>query len=159
MNRALLTVAVLSTSSLLLVDSAIKGGVLLLLAALVAVLLRRDSAATRHLVWQVAIVGMLVVPVFSAVLPQWRILPAWAVLSVASAPPSADALSERLPYEAEASEPVSTALTPSWSDSVLISPERIDVVSIDAAPVVVHQPDGEVPAVQTAGVPAEIISE
>ncbi|MFT4559157.1 MAG: beta-lactamase regulating signal transducer with metallopeptidase domain [Planctomycetaceae bacterium] len=160
MNRTLLTVsAVLSTSSLLLVDSALKGGVLLLLAALVAVLLRRDSAATRHLVWQVSIVGMLVVPVFSAVLPQWRVLPAWAVISAPSAPSSADVLSERIPDEAEASIPASAALTPSRSDSPPISSGRIDVESIGASPAVVHRSDVEVPAVLAAGVSAEIVSE
>ncbi|MHB9081088.1 MAG: M56 family metallopeptidase [Pirellulaceae bacterium] len=82
MNRTLLPVAVVfGTSSLLLVDSAIKGGVILTLAAFVGILLRRDSAATRHLVWLVAIVAMLVVPVFSATLPQWQVLPAWAAIS------------------------------------------------------------------------------
>jgi beta-lactamase regulating signal transducer with metallopeptidase domain len=82
MNRVLLAVAVVfGTSSLLLVDSAIRGGVILTLAAFVAILLRRDSAATRHLVWLVAIVAMLVVPVFSATLPQWQVLPAGAAIS------------------------------------------------------------------------------
>lgn len=114
MNRILVVVGtVLSTSSLLLVDSAIKGGVLLLLAALVAVLLRRDSAPTQHLVWQVSIVGMLVVPVFSAVLPQWRILPAWTVITTPATTSFADALSQRISDEAEAFEPVSTSLTSS----------------------------------------------
>lgn len=82
MNRMLLSLTALAgTSSLLLVDSTIKGAAILLLAAIVALSLRRDSAATRHLVWLVAIVAVLVVPVFSALLPQWRVLPAWAELS------------------------------------------------------------------------------
>jgi hypothetical protein len=60
MNRTLLSVGVVfGTSSLLLVDSAIKGGVILALAAFAAILLRRDSAATRHLVWLVAIALIL----------------------------------------------------------------------------------------------------
>ena len=60
MNRTLLSVGVVfGTSSLLLVDSAIKGAVILALAAFAAVLLRRDSAATRHLVWLVAIAMIL----------------------------------------------------------------------------------------------------
>lgn len=165
MNRTLLTVsAVLSTSSLLLVDSAIKGGVVLLLAAVIALLLRRDSAATRHLVWQVSIVGMLVVPVFSAVLPQWRILPAWAVISASTVPHFPDALSERVPDEAEGSNSVSSALTSSRpdllpSDSHSVSSGSIDVESIGRAAVVVHQPDVEVRTVQPAVVPAEILSE
>ena len=93
MNRTILTVTgILSASSLLLVDSAVKGTVLLALAAIVALILRRDSAATRHLVWLLAIVAMLVVPVLSAMLPQWRVLPAWMNSSrpdvVAVSPPS-----------------------------------------------------------------------
>ena len=86
MNRALFPVAVvLGTSSLMLVDSAIKGAALLLLATVVTLVFRLDSAATRHLIWLVAIVGMLAVPVFSAILPQWRVLPAWAVISFEAA--------------------------------------------------------------------------
>lgn len=78
MNRMILTFGgVLSASSLLLMDSAIKGSVLLALAAVVALLLRRDSAATRHLVWMMAIVALLIVPILSATLPQWRVLPTW----------------------------------------------------------------------------------
>ncbi len=60
MNRVLLPVAVVfGTSSLLLVDSAIKGGDILTLAAFVANLSRRDSAATRHRVWLAAIALIL----------------------------------------------------------------------------------------------------
>src|SRR5258708_2110469 len=66
----------------LLVESAIKGTALLVLAAIAAMILRRDSAATRHLVWLLAIVAILVVPVLSAMLPQWRVLPEWAGISV-----------------------------------------------------------------------------
>src|SRR3989442_11542823 len=94
MNRTILAVAgVMSASSLLLVDSAVKGTALLVLAASAALILRRVSAATRHLVWLLAMVAMLVVPVLSALLPQWRVLPEWAGMSpepvvVATSPPS-----------------------------------------------------------------------
>src|SRR3954471_18196120 len=82
MDRARLTVAgVSSVSSLLLVNSAVKGTALLVLAAIAAMILRRDSAATRHLVWLLAIVALLVVPVLSALLPGWRVLPEWAAVS------------------------------------------------------------------------------
>src|SRR5437588_5456072 len=82
MNRMILMMAgEISASSLLLVDSAVKGTALLVLAAAAALILRRDSAATRHLVWMLAIVAMLVVPVLSALLPQWRVLPEWAGVS------------------------------------------------------------------------------
>ena len=74
-------------------DSAVKGTALLVLAAVAAMILRRDSAATRHLVWLLAIVAMLVVPVLSAMLPQWRVLPEWAGIPpetavAATSPPS-----------------------------------------------------------------------
>ena len=69
-----------SVSSLLLVDSAIKGTALLLVAAMTALVLRRDSAATRHYVWLVAMVALLGLPVLSPFLPQWRVLPGWAGL-------------------------------------------------------------------------------
>src|SRR5580704_2009578 len=94
MNRTFLTVAgVLSALNPLLVESAVKGTALLVLAAIAATILRRDSAATRHLVWLLAMVAMLVVPVLSAMLPQWRVLPEWAGISpkpvvVNSRPPS-----------------------------------------------------------------------
>ena len=72
---------VLSSSSLLLIDATAKGVVVLLIAACAALLLRRDSAATRHLIWLVAIVVVLIVPVFSTLLPAWRVLPEWAMIS------------------------------------------------------------------------------
>jgi hypothetical protein len=54
---------------------AVKGTALLVVAAVAAMILRRDSAATRHLVWLLAMVAMLIVPVLSATLPRWRVLP------------------------------------------------------------------------------------
>ena len=73
MNRTILTVAgMLSASSFVLLDSAVKGAALLVLAALAALMLRRDSAATRHLAWLLAMVALLAAPFLSALLPQWR---------------------------------------------------------------------------------------
>lgn len=78
MNRALLFLISLSgVSSLMLMDSAIKGAALLLFAAGVALFLRRDSSATRHMVWLEAIIALLAMPDLSAMLPQWRALPNW----------------------------------------------------------------------------------
>src|SRR5436189_56523 len=86
MNRTILMVSgMTSASSLLLVDSAVKGSALLALAAIAAIVLRRDSAATRHLVWLLTMVALLAVPVLSAMLPQWRVLPEWASLPPARA--------------------------------------------------------------------------
>ncbi|MGI9242059.1 MAG: M56 family metallopeptidase, partial [Verrucomicrobiales bacterium] len=61
-----------------LVDSAFKGA-LLLAAILIAMrLLRNSSAALRHLVLLSAMAVLLVLPVLSLSLPNWRVLPAWA---------------------------------------------------------------------------------
>ncbi len=49
---------------------------LLSAALLVALVLRRASAALRHLVWTLSLVGTLLVPLCSWVLPAWQ----WAVL-------------------------------------------------------------------------------
>lgn len=81
----LAVIATFSPLTSLLIDFAIKGTALLVLAAVVTVILRRDSAATRHLVWLLAIVSILVLPVLSAVLPQWRVLPVWTDISSRSA--------------------------------------------------------------------------
>lgn len=79
-----------NASSLLLVNTTIKGTALLLLATIVAIFLRRDSAATRHLVWLLAIVAILVVPILSTILPRWRVLPAWAGIAPETAPVETD---------------------------------------------------------------------
>src|SRR5262245_6590562 len=57
----------------ILVDAIIKATVLLLVAGAGTWLLRRSSAALRHLVWALACGGVLVLPIASAVLPNWRI--------------------------------------------------------------------------------------
>lgn len=57
-----------------LLDVAIKSSVLLAGAGLLqAVLRRRGSAAARHLVWTVAVAGLLAVPIASALLPHWSL--------------------------------------------------------------------------------------
>jgi beta-lactamase regulating signal transducer with metallopeptidase domain/uncharacterized membrane protein len=95
MNRTLLIVAGMSgASGPVLMDSALKGTALLVVAAIAALALRRDSAATRHLVWLLAMAAMLAVPVLSAMLPRWRVLPEWVRIPPAMARP-ADLAMER----------------------------------------------------------------
>src|SRR5262245_55580015 len=130
---------VTSASSLLLADSAVKGLALLVVAASAAIFLRRDSAATRHLVWLLAMVALLVVPVLSVLLPQWRVLPEWASIPqepvvVAASPPaiarSADGivgLPSAEPVDVE--KPLATASQPIGdlpdARSALVTPEAI----------------------------------
>ena len=70
-----------------LLDVSLKGTVVLVMAVAASVLLHRASAASRHLLWLLAIVGLLALPVLSVALPGWqlRILP--ATVSRMEAPP------------------------------------------------------------------------
>lgn len=56
-----------------LLDCGVKGLLLLLLAALIAGAMRRASAAARHLVWTLALAGLLLLPALSLVTPKWRL--------------------------------------------------------------------------------------
>ncbi len=56
-----------------LAGSALRGAVLLGLAGLAALTLRRASAASRHLVWTLAVLGMLALPVATALVPSLQL--------------------------------------------------------------------------------------
>jgi beta-lactamase regulating signal transducer with metallopeptidase domain len=121
MSRTLLAMSgALAASSLLLVDWAIKGTALLLLAAVAAVILRRDSAATRHLAWLLAIVALLFVPILSALLPQWRVLPEWAGITSRSRQ-----ISREFPSAPVIAGPIAV---PVQVESGQVEPRRVDVV-------------------------------
>ena len=68
-----------------LVDTTMKSFVIFAVAGLFAFCLRRKSAAVRGFVWSLAIIGCLIIPLFSLVLPKWElgILPE-APVSIAS---------------------------------------------------------------------------
>ena len=57
----------------LLIDATMKSFVILAVAGLLGFILRRHSAAVRGMVWSLAVVGCLVVPLFSLTLPQWEV--------------------------------------------------------------------------------------
>lgn len=79
MNSALL--AALSSVVPLLADMALKGALLLALAGLTTAALWRASAALRHMIWSLTMVGLIALPLLSALLPQWRVLPQWFAIS------------------------------------------------------------------------------
>ncbi|HVX63130.1 MAG TPA: M56 family metallopeptidase [Pirellulales bacterium] len=62
-----------------LLAAALKSAAIVLLAAGVAALLGRSSAAWRHLVWRLSVAGLLLLPLLSVALPNWRVarLPSW----------------------------------------------------------------------------------
>ncbi len=69
-----------------LLDAAARSVVILGLAGLAALALRRASAAARHWVWLLGVAGILLLPVLSATLPGWHVLPRLAADRAATPP-------------------------------------------------------------------------
>jgi beta-lactamase regulating signal transducer with metallopeptidase domain len=59
----------------ILLESTLKGSVLITLAGLALAVWRNASAATRHLVWLLSLVGALAMPLLTIVIPDWQIAP------------------------------------------------------------------------------------
>ena len=142
MNRALLAlVAGLGALMPLVLDSALKGVVLLAVAALCALLLWRALAATRHLAWLVAVVALLVLPLLSAALPQWRVLPHWtkSVRPAPTTPPAQVSDASHATYRTYAPQPVSGGMPPETVEP----PPALQIHSYtaaDAPPAASHVP-------------------
>lgn len=69
---------------MLWIDAAVKGTFVVLAAFTLTFCMRKSAAAWRHMVWSLAIVGLLALPFLSAVLPQWHVpLPeSWSITAV-----------------------------------------------------------------------------
>ncbi|MDX1547456.1 MAG: M56 family metallopeptidase [Rhodothermales bacterium] len=103
----------------LLLDLTLKGVLLLAFAGIVAALLRRAPASARHLAWSLALCGILLLPLFSAVLPGWHLAALTEIpyldrvssaldppsLEAPSAAPSAAGLPQETIEEVEAASP------------------------------------------------------
>ncbi|MEN3332245.1 MAG: hypothetical protein V7641_1610 [Blastocatellia bacterium] len=59
----------------LLIALSVKGALILSMAAMTALVLRRAAAASRHLVWSLALASLLALPLLSVALPAWQ----WSV--------------------------------------------------------------------------------
>jgi HEAT repeat protein/beta-lactamase regulating signal transducer with metallopeptidase domain len=102
-------------------DAVAKATVLLAVAALASLALRRASAASRHLVWTLALVGALLLPILSLALPRWQ-LPlvtlASSVMPAAAAPAGApDETPVAESSLAGAAAPLSAAVSASRADA------------------------------------------
>ena len=75
-----------------LLDAAAKGLVLLAVAGVLVLAMRKASAAARQVVWLLALAALIVLPLASAALPSWGILPGWVKIEIAepAAPVAAD---------------------------------------------------------------------
>ncbi|MEO6212523.1 MAG: M56 family metallopeptidase, partial [Vicinamibacterales bacterium] len=74
---------------LFLIDAVIKATLLLAAAALTTLALQRASAAARHLVWTVALLAALALPVLSIALPRWQVPIVTLTASAPAAPADA----------------------------------------------------------------------
>ena len=80
-------------------DAIAKATLLFAVAGVVSFVLRRGSAAARHMVWTLALISVLVLPVLSLALPRWQLSlvtlhagsePALSPLAAADSPAGAD---------------------------------------------------------------------
>lgn len=83
----IVTYGSLDAAGILIVDSVIKSVVILTLAGVIAAVLRRTSAASRHMVWGLAVASLLVLPILSAFVPSWR-APVLPHLLTSAVPPA-----------------------------------------------------------------------
>jgi HEAT repeat protein/beta-lactamase regulating signal transducer with metallopeptidase domain len=72
----------------IVVDMIVKASLVLGLTALAAAALRRASAAARHLVWTLGLMGALAAPALSLALPRWEL----PLVRIASPAPAAEAV-------------------------------------------------------------------
>ncbi len=93
------------------VDALVKVTLVLAGAALAAVVLGRASAATRHLVWSLALASAVVIPVLSFALPRWQLPIVTLTADAAPAVPASDDVPSAPPLSrrTRAIEPASPA--------------------------------------------------
>ncbi|HEX5410376.1 MAG TPA: M56 family metallopeptidase [Terriglobia bacterium] len=101
----------------------VKGTILMLFAAFLSLVLRRASAATRHLIWTLALGSILALPLFALALPAWNV-PLFASFSsgaaIAQTRLAGDSPASRLDSQlAQSSENQSSDAKP-WAKWVLL---------------------------------------
>jgi len=128
-----------------LLDAAAKGAVLLVVAGVLVLAMRKASAAARQVVWLLALAALMLLPMASAALPSWGILPGWVKIELAepaepgatdlaefvvdvASPPPVDPIPEAAPADTRAVAPNLTAPPISRTDDNGGSPAIVAAV-------------------------------
>ena len=92
----------------ILLDVAVKGMVLLAIAGVLVLAMRKASAAARQVVWLLALAALLALPIASAILPSWGVLPGWVKfeMPVESAEPASYSPTDSSPAELGRADPL-----------------------------------------------------
>src|SRR5262245_24922115 len=112
----------------MLAGSALKGTIILGLAALAALWLRRGSAASRHMAWQMGLLGLLALPVVTFVRPFEVHIPALPSFTINSPAQRAPRVEAPAPVQNSA-PPVSTEKSSSKASSDGSSPAAFEPVN------------------------------
>jgi beta-lactamase regulating signal transducer with metallopeptidase domain len=112
-------------------DIALRGALLLGAAALLVATLRRASAATRHLVLTVALLGLVLLPILTWTLPSWR----------APLPQRAAALLSRLAVTTLPAEPSPSELVATPARSAAVEPASQSQSQTQTQPVALSPPE------------------
>src|SRR5688572_2227436 len=114
-----------------LLGSALKGVVVLAAAWLIVRSMRRTSAARRHLVWVLAIIGLIALPVLTAVLPRWNVLPHQTLLAE---PARVEPVHVTRPAALAIERVTTSAAPPARSTSAAVTTDARESVPRAAAP-------------------------
>ena len=121
-DPAILTGAADTLAGLIL-PIAIKVSLLLGLFGILNLTLRRASASTRHLIWTLGLVGILLLPILGAGLPSWQ------VLDLSWLPPSGNGMLETIASTALTGPPLHTTQQPNLASL----PHRSSVPIVDTS--------------------------
>jgi beta-lactamase regulating signal transducer with metallopeptidase domain len=111
-----------------------------------ALIRRRTSAATRHLVWTLAVASLLLLPLLSAMLPSWPV-----AVRVSALPASAAAPAPPTPTGAEPDAISSVVTSPVAAPTAAVTPTAAATPTATVTPVVVSSaPSTTAPAPMTS---------
>ena len=108
-------------------DVVVRSTAVLIVAACLAAALRKSSAAARHNVWLLALLGVLAMPLLTATLPAWRALPVPRGESQGAAPTVTDVVAPEASPLPEVRDEVASLPQPTMSATP--SPAAAPVVS------------------------------